>query len=621
MKGCRQARRRLWLEADGELPLEETLRLDEHVARCAACAELRGRLRALHGALQALPEPPEQALDADAAVEAVRARLARGPAPRGPADRAAPPAAPVAEPVRTRRRAGLAAAGLAAASLAVAVYGAWPRSALDAPTLARADGAPATEHRTGGPDPSRPGAPAAPELARGDEPDRDDEAARLAGARARVREALLASTSEADAGSEPRSIALRFERLAAPVGQEGYSLARLAEDLLGDPDPAAARAAARYLGVRGDRVSAVALRAALGRADVARAVVLALGDLGAAGVRGLADALQDPDLRPSARDRLAAIGGPDAARALEERLHRVDPSDPEAPALLDGLARCGPAALPALLRAGEAGIARLSRVPEGAAALLALCEAAGPGSDVGTLLEAVAALRPEGALPWLESRSCESEHGSRALSVVAEIGGEEAWEVFVRLQVAGRVPDDALVAAASRALERDPDEAVLAARARIAAKDAHGAEELSRLFFACADPAASGALVELVRAPLLPDDTRQWAALAVGELAGGPGGEPFADAAAEGLALALEELAPRDRRLHAACLVAIHALRGERGVRAALARQRLERIEPVLAVLDDLERAPGGAVGLQRVVRSLDRVIADQRHPYARSTP
>ena len=70
---CRQARERLWLLLDGELPAEQAAEANKHLLTCAECAAEFVRTRALAARLGTLAEPAEQ--PPDELWSAIEARL------------------------------------------------------------------------------------------------------------------------------------------------------------------------------------------------------------------------------------------------------------------------------------------------------------------------------------------------------------------------------------------------------------------------------------------------------------------------------------------------------------------------------------------------------------------
>ncbi|MEQ1895405.1 MAG: hypothetical protein ABL998_22945, partial [Planctomycetota bacterium] len=107
----------------------------------------------------------------------------------------------------------------------------------------------------------------------------------------------------------------------------------------------------------------------------------------------------------------------------------------------------------------------------------------------------------------------------------------------------------------------------------------------------------------LASASALPEEERQWSALAIGELGGATEARELADAL---------QRAPRpERRTLAACLATIHAGLGADGVAELLAPCTDASLRRVLDSLENGARG-GAAVRLHRVARALEGALAEQ---------
>ena len=75
---CRLAR--TWIEraADGELEIEQELRLEQHLAHCARCRGSYERHQQLEELFAGRPEPAYERLDVERAVANVRAAVEAG---------------------------------------------------------------------------------------------------------------------------------------------------------------------------------------------------------------------------------------------------------------------------------------------------------------------------------------------------------------------------------------------------------------------------------------------------------------------------------------------------------------------------------------------------------------
>ena len=596
---CGSVRRRLALLVDDELALEDRLRVEAHAEACAACARELARLRRLEQAIAALPEPPPRTNrgEVEQALVAVRARLVAGAATR--------PGAP-AEPARPPRARWIAATVLLAAGVLLA----WALGAEDeepAPDLLQPPVSVAADARDPAP------------LAR---TAREVETA--------LRRHLVAAFGQAAEEGDVARAAHAFDELAGDL--RAWPLVRIAETLLGDPDVVLATAAARYLGVRGDRISISALRAVLDRPEAAPAAVRALGDLGPHAVSALDRALDDPALVTLALETLERVGGDDAARSVERSLAaRLASSAPRAP--LDPLASRHLAALgamgaPALesflrLASREAFSSRAARaelflhlgaLQGGREAFGADLRGLRSRHDLALLLEVAALLESEAALPWVAELACESRHRPLALDSLTRWSGAAPVAVILDLDAAGCVPDDALLATFRVLLDADDARADEEARTLIARADSLRLARYLELLVASEHPGAAGALVTIAREDRLSDGERQWAALAVGLL----GGEREARALLDGaLAPELE-----DARLLAGMLVSIHRHLREDGVREALAGIPERSVQRVLEVLADAaSRGADETVTLFRVARLVDGPLQHRNPTVASSNP
>lgn len=606
MRGCRHARHRILRSADGELELEERFLLDEHLARCPSCAELHARTLVLEETLARLPEPPHERLDLDRAAASVGAAIAaRSDSLRHPIR------PPVPGPIRRALASApgrilVVAAGLVAVLVLAATLLRGPFSGGPGGQGVPHAGATASVEREHPAAFDTREAPEGPE-----EPDDPAGVERLV--RANLVTALDGLAIDADADSAAR----RFDELTFELRR--WPIVRVVEKLLADDDPRVARSAARYLGVRGDRISVSKLRASLDRPPVAPAAVRALGDLGEPATPALRQALDDPALELLALRELRGVGGKTAARAIAdallartrspfERAVRMDP-------YLEALAGTGAAAVDVLLDLCAVDglderevLSWLDAVEQGAPALARLLEVGGGGHPTPLLLEAAARLQPVEALAWLEERCQEARHRDAALACIARWDGTAPLASLLRLDAAGWVDDEDLLATLRDLAERDRDGRRIAEHARelVAAHDVLGIQRCLELLIASEHPAAARALVLFASSDLLSDDERQWAALAVGEL-----GRP------DDAVLLLRGLVgqrPTDRRLWAACLITIHRHLGDDGAAEALAGIPEWSARRVRGALADVAAEGLGAVGLNRVARALPHEQAALLH-------
>lgn len=617
MRGCRRARAWILEAAEGELELGQRFQLEEHLNRCAACRAEQAASLVLGEALTTRPEPPVDRLDLDAVVARIDAeidrRAASGEADRelsGPALASPDPAPGDRRPARRRRPVLTVALAAAAALLAVVLL--WDPPSDEPGRGPESEVASLPEAEAPAIDLSVP--------AEGDaiEPERLDLARR------RVAEGLLASFGPA-AGAEPGTVDLG--PCLAAFEEETRDLARnwpvrtLVERLLLSPNVDEARAAACYLGARGSGLSAGPLRDTLVRPDIAPYALAGLTLLGEEGLAGMIAALDHPSLRDAARAGIVAVEGERSARAVEEALMRagrgrfaIAPTEAgRRGALLEALPALRPPAVASVLRLEERGaltdgeaLAALERMPGAGAELARLLADEPQAVEPAFTLRALARLAPAEALPWVEERAVERRLRDQALACLADYGTPEALASLVEMRDVERVSSELLVEAASTLLDAAPESAVDLARRHVRAGD--DASALLGLLLECSRPGTGAALVELILAPGLTSDERQWAALAIGELGG--------SADAERLAVLLPELGPQSHLLAAALLFSIDRLAGTdvvlRAVRPLEAFDRGDE-DAVLALLEEASREGVRVTLIYRIARRLEESFDPKR--------
>jgi hypothetical protein len=444
--------------------------------------------------------------------------------------------------------------------------------------------------------------------------------ARLAAARTAVAGALAEAFAGVPLLGAPAEveIAVRgFEARTAELARD-WPVLRIAQGLVAHAEDAVAGAAVRVLGRRGDVLSARALRDALERPALAKAAVLALGDLGQAGLAGLDEALRRPPLAGLARERVVAIGGERAADVLGAALRRSAPASADAQALLDALVAVEPC--PAgfvldLIRDGaldaERGYRALAATPAAARALLALTRDGARSPH--ELLGALAVARPADALPWIAARATERDHRDAACAALAAYATADALDVLRDLHARGRAPQALVRASVASLLEAEPSAAADLARrgadaigSGASAEPALRARELLDLLLDVGAPSAGPGLAALAFQSALPADDRPWAALAVGEI----GRRVDADRArdADLLAEGVARLGAERETLAAAALLAATALGRPEAVLLALeARGRLDRAraDAIVALCASARDEGTRAVTLFKVAREL----------------
>lgn len=613
-RGCRVARKRVLRAVDHELALEERFLLDEHLATCSACADEYRRALRLEEAFAHMPSPPSESLDIDRALDAIHGTLSAGADERGSVAPRSNDARVRVAPGR-RRRTALAVSVSAAALLAVYV--------------ALAGGG-------GEPRPVRPDAPApspqwvdsesvAPGKSDADA-EREAQLRETARVERELRTHLVAAFGDVALPLTDADVDAALERFdALTVSIKRWPLARIAAPLLRDPDAGLASRAARFLGRRGDRLSVSQLEAVLDRGAVANAAIRALGDLGRDATVALATALHAPGLQGAALRELARVGGASAAATVADDLARWGANDGVVDDHLDALAAMGEPAVASLLTLASRPevdrgrvLACLERV-DGAAEECARLFSSGRFGDPELEFEVCARLQPTALLPWIEERASEHRYRASALACLERWDGSTPIRALLELDALGWVPGEDVIASLRVLAERDAARFAEYARDLLAARDERGAEHYLAALVAMDVGAAAAALVPLALSPVLPNDSRQWAALAVGDL----GSVDETRLLLRGSTL----LGADDHRLFAACLVTIQRRLGDDGTLEALERfspRHVRRVRDALLVATNDDRAEarfaGDAVELFRVMRALDGAFLSRNPNLAQSS-
>ena len=575
MISCREARSRILPAIDGSLKIERVFELEEHLRGCDGCRARYEEARALDAALGRLPEPPVDRIDLDRAVAAVNAAIDRADIPV--------PALPPRR--RTAWWIPIGVGAIAAAVLLFFFLRTRPSEEVRAPEIV-VEPPPPVVPQPEAPLPSEPLDPA-----------------RLERARSEIR-CLLASAADLLHGPADE-LAQRIDEGARDLHRTNWPVLRLVEANLADPDPLVARAAARYLGVRGDRLALRALEGVLGEPWIGVDAALALCD---ADADGLAAALREPRASALVVARLAERRDERSARLLEDFLRDARGRNPLL--AVDALARIGPAGVPALLRLGSDGtlsrdevVDALARTEGAADAVAELVLARPRGLSDDLVLTAVAALQPPSALPRLERRCLElRELRPQALAAIARYGGTSGLEILVRLAASGRIPRAEIESPILETLRGDRD----AGREVVLEADRAGRRaEIAALQRILADsPGADGApaLVALGGSRLLPSTDRRWCVLLAGET-----GLP-ADVSL--LVDLFERVRPSERDVRAACLIAIRSLGGPEGLERFLESLPPRVAERVLALLAAREAKERPVSTVSRLSRELEDALA-----------
>ncbi len=581
MRGCRRARKAIRLVMDGELRLEERFALDDHTARCPDCRREHVAAQRLEEALEVLPEPAMERVDTDRALVRIHDGIAAGSRRTEPVQDDFH-----FEPHRkTWRMWRLSLSGVAA--LAVLVLLVDRLGEIDRPGDAFVV-APQESLTLSG------------QVVSYEDADQDT-----------VRDAVIAALLDAYADDANESNPARhFDESTRPIARAGWPVLRFVEGLLAEDSSELLAATIRYLGERGDANSANGLERVLGHEELRSEAFIALGRLGQAGLPVLSRIVGDPDHAVPALQVLVRIGGEDVAGQLEELLARKSRGEQVAlsrATLLDGLSQTGPFALDRLVAMAESGrathdevLSRLHLVRDGGRELAHRLEAGKRPSEV--VYAALAILQPPDAFVWLEERCEETRERERALACISRWSGSAPCELLLRLHVAGRVDEDAILGTMRDLAERNVDAMNEFTESLVLREAQADASVWLELLFATEHEGAATSLALLAIANLLHPDERQWAALAVGEFGATTG--------ARTLLAGFREIDAKERRLRAAVLISIHALLGEAGIRSAVHTPRQGRDagwSGLLASLDEVDRRDRTAYGVHRVARALDK--------------
>ena len=628
---CGQARRRILASRDGRLSLAERLELDEHLACCEACRALDAADARLEEALGALPEPPVEQLDLDAAVRSIASRI---------------DAVGAREAARRVRRTLVWRRLAVACAAAVVLLVAWVQIGRrdrgvesGVPVVVRGPRQPLRAAPSTPDEPREelletPSEPAVASLEPSPEAVEASklpalELERLGRARATVRAAFAAAVAAVPGSDmEPSTLAARLAATVAPLDElerEGWPVTRLVERVVSDTDGEVAALATRWLGRRGDRMSIGTIASLLRRPDVPvelrRQAVLALLDDGVPGVEALAPALDDAALRPVALEGLVARGGPAAVRVVEEALGATRAEAERSAELAQALGRLGEPGLDALLRSvtsrgpgADAALAQMRRTRGARGRLVASLAERAPPRDADARLLTAARLGLAEALPHLTRNALERDRRANALQALAAFDGPGALAVVLELWDSGRVAEDDLTAVTRAQLARDPEAAVaLCDEIELQGSPEARLARLLDLLLATESPAASPALARLVASPWLGRDGRQWAALALIGLG--------TEREARELADLLRTLGPADARLAAACALAIHAISGADVLRGALGPDAAPRAARLLALYESRPADRNQAVTLSRAARLLESWLDPENPERTRTSP
>lgn len=334
---CRAARRAIDLRLDERLSLEQGFTLDQHLESCESCRQAWKNALEIEEGLLRMPEAPMAGLQLERSVAAIEARLANTAAP-------VPPSAAGRYTKRTVVSLAFAAGLL--------LWGAMYFKAIPQTPVAHQDQTIANASSMHAPVAEEPLIETTPILAR--EIPMDD--SRMAQARAQVRTQLsLAYVDWKTGTTPPEAYALDVEQRTIELRKQSWPVIRISEGLLTDEEITVASAAARYLGLRGNRGSLRRLQRALERNDIQQPVILALSDAGAEGLMALCEGLMIPALRERVSELLLHQQSPLAAQAVADLIARQATEEDHwrDPELVELLIAMGSQSLPALFALGQ----------------------------------------------------------------------------------------------------------------------------------------------------------------------------------------------------------------------------------------------------------------------------
>jgi hypothetical protein len=576
---CRKARRAIQLRLDERLSIDEEFQLDLHLEACTACKVHERNAAQLEEALAEMPEPPAERLDVERSVATIRRRIASGAAPR-------------------RRTTWYLVTAAAVLLFVVAIAERWIREndrSVEQPEQVAVNTVPSVEESS--------------------EPlDRQ----RWEEKREEVRAFLLEVGGELPSDADRETTLLfadEFDTRALPLRHTDWPVSRIVEGLLESDDVAAARAAARYLGVRGDSTSRRRLLRTLDRPELADASTRALRDSGEEGLAGLRVALARREVRAVALESIESIGGARAAQLLSEtwieEVAETGASRTSSEDLVATLTRLGEHAIPPLIELGEKDAfsrAELLSLLEGIDDVAIFFDQEMKGIENGEpgdlFVECATRFAPEATLSWLTDHLHDRRREELARRLLPRVRGEETVAVLIELYDDSRLRASELERMVLTALEIDAERFTNQARALIEFGPPESLPPLAELLIAANADRTVDPLVVLSRASILDRELRQAAVLTIGE----HGAEEHVPALLE----LFETLTVGDRTLAAACLISIATLGGDASVELALTGASERSIKNVLSLLHRRKASEGKTPSIYKLARELKPLLADR---------
>ena len=438
---------------------------------------------------------------------------------------------------------------------------------------------------------------------------------RLEATRAEVARLLLEAASEITDDSSPERLeafAQLFDLNSLSLRREDWPVRRMVERLLEAPDATVARAAARYLGLRGDVVSRSRLELALARPEVARAATLAFRDAGADGIEGLGRALALPSERELALEALRGTSGPETAQVLAAAITDMGDDEQRTP-LLETLTEHGADALAPLFTLGLEGaltldelLAQLDRIEGADEWLLEGLDARERDAPRELRLRCVAVLAPGPAARWLEGQVHARDRALQNLAreLVPHVPGPAAVASLVRLSDDTRLSSEDMRAMSLRALELDEGRFAHVAGEYVQAGDVARTTALAELLIAAESALVLPAVRVVAQSPELPETLACDLVTLIGE--GGEAGD------VESLLALFARLGAGDRQFAACCIVALHRLGGEAAVERALVDGRERSLMNILGLLRRRTAGSGTTPSLYKLARELKPYLSDR---------
>ncbi|MFT7484802.1 MAG: hypothetical protein ACI9F9_000646 [Candidatus Paceibacteria bacterium] len=558
---CRHARSAILHRIDGSLKLEVGFALDQHLDTCESCQLQWERSQELEEALVQMQEPALASLDVEAAVTRIRQNAQAQPS--------------VNHWRRNRERVACAIAAGTLFSLATF----WIKAPLqlDQEEVVL-EHSPATEQLQVD-DPAQPEQiePAELEVASVRPEDSLDDKL-LKRARQEVRTALLLEVSALQERTvDLAAFASRFDESANGLRRLGWPVLRLVEHALADEDVQVASAAARYLGLRGDRSSLRHMEDALERVELAEQITLALGDAGKGGLAGLAVALARPEQRSLASELIVRMRSEQASHVLASAFatERAASSGTESGSdLLASLVAMGDVSLPALMDLGQREVISVPDLCEllmelpGAGSMLANALNADQPSGrksrerVQIRLRCAAIVVPDMAAQWMLAHVHERSWREFVLEQLPTLKSTALIDAIVQLDGDSRLSTQELDRLVRDSLRSNPRSFTQAIAYRVQGSSPEWQRSLAERLVAADTVAALAPALGLIHSFQLKDNLRSDLITLVGEYGS-------VDNLLQ-VQTVFENCTEDNRSLAAACLVTIERLGGPSAVSEAL---------------------------------------------------